>query len=441
LEQLAESIGTALHAVEAESMLRKRQEELQRKNAELQEKAEQLALASRYKSEFLANMSHELRTPLNSLLILARLLVDNPDGTLGAKQLEYVRTSHAAGTDLLELINEILDLAKIESGTVVLDIDAVTVSGLLEDAERTFRQVALDKGLQFEVAVDPAVPPTIRTDSRRLQQVLKNLLSNAFKFTDSGSVALRVERVRSGWSPGHADLDSAAGVVAFIVEDTGIGIPEEKRRSIFQAFRQAGADEREGTGLGLSICLQLTRLLHGEIRVESLKGAGSRFTVYLPFNVSAQAEAALRRGERREETLAAPGRPPAEPAFAGLAGRRVLIIDDDIRNVFALTGALEEHGIRVLDAESGAAGLELLKREPHVDAVLMDMMMPGLDGFDSIRMIRSQPQFRDLPIVAVTARAMKGDREKCIEAGATDYISKPVDVGQLLQQLQGCLSK
>ena len=443
LEQLAESIGTALHAVEAESLLRRRQDELQRKNEELQDKAEQLALASHYKSEFLANMSHELRTPLNSLLILARLLVDNPDGTLAPKQLEYLRTIHAAGADLLELINEILDLAKIESGTVVLDIDAVQLAGVLQDAERTFRQVALDKRLQFRVSAESAVPPTMRTDARRLQQILKNLLSNAFKFTESGSVTLRVERARSGWTPGHAGLDGASGVVAFMVEDTGIGIPDEKRRSIFQAFRQAdgSADDRhEGTGLGLSICLQLTRLLGGEIRVESLKGAGSRFTVFLPFSPGAQVESALRQRQREELPLG-PRPRAAQAALAGLAGRKVLIIDDDIRNVFALTGALEEHGIRVLDAESGSAGLDSLKREPDVDAVLMDMMMPGLDGFDSIRMIRSQHQFRDLPIIAVTARAMKGDREKCIEAGATDYLSKPVDVGQLLAQLQSCLAK
>jgi len=256
-------------------------------------------------------------------------------------------------------------------------------------------------------------------------------------------VSLSIRLAESGWSPVRPELAKAPGVIAFEVEDTGIGIPESQRSAIFEAFRAgaAGGAHYGGTGLGLSICRQLTRLLGGEIRVESTPGKGSRFTLYLPLGAAAKARPKM---AVRAPLLYAP--PPAEGAtqqpakrVEGLSGRKVLIIDDDIRNIFALAGALEEHGIQVVDAESGKAGLDLLKRETDIDAVLMDIMMPDLDGFDSIRLIRGLKQFGNLPIIAVTARAMKGDREKCIEAGATDYISKPVNVSHLLSLLKAWL--
>jgi signal transduction histidine kinase len=458
LDQLTDAVGAVMHSIDAaaraEEVLREtrplaertheEREELKQANVRLEDRVEQLTLASHYKSQFLASMSHELRTPLNSLLILARLLVDNPDKNLSPKQVEYVATIHAAGTDLLSLINDILDLAKIESGTVVLDIDDARMSDLVDYVERTFRQVAHHRKLRFEIHKDAQVAATIATDLKRLQQILKNLLSNAFKFTERGNVSLSIRPARSGWSPDRAELANAQSVIAFEVEDTGIGISEAQRSAIFEAFRAgaAGGAHYGGTGLGLSICRQLTRMLGGEIRVESTRGKGSRFTLYLPLNPSAKSRP--RTTAVRAPLLYAP--PPAESVVArpanvadGLAGRKVLIIDDDIRNIFALAGALEEHGILVVDAESGKSGLDLLQREPHIDAVLMDIMMPDLDGFDSIRMIRGLKQFRDLPIIAVTARAMKGDREKCIEAGATDYISKPVNVSHLLSLLKGWL--
>jgi signal transduction histidine kinase len=412
-------------------------QELRRVNAQLEEKIEQLTLASHYKAQFLAGMSHELRTPLNSLLILARLLVDNPEKNLRPKQVEYARTIHAAGTDLLTLISDIVDLAKIDSGTVILDFESARVSELVDYVERTFRQVAQDRKLQFEIATDEGVPATIRTDLKRLQQILKNLLSNAFKFTERGKVSLRIAPAASGGPPGHPGLEGDFGVLAFAVEDTGMGMPESQRDAILEAFRPgAGEAHYRGTGLGLSICRQLTRLLGGEIRIESTAGTGSRFTLYLPLNPAAEPRT---RSATRAPAPVAP--PPAKAAElpklgAGLAGRKVLIIDDDIRNVFALTGALEEHGIKVLDAENGKAGLDLLQRQSDIDAVLMDIMMPDLDGFDSIRLIRGLKQFRELPIIAVTARAMQGDREKCIAAGATDYIAKPVSVSHLLSLLK-----
>ena len=416
-----------------------RLEELQRVNAQLEERIEQLTLAARHKASFLTTMSHDLRTPLNSLLILARLLVDNPEKNLKPKQVEYARTIHAAGTDLLTLISDIVDLAKIESGTVVLDFESARMSELVDYVERTFRQVAQDRKLQFEIVMDDAAPATIRTDLKRLQQILKNLLSNAFKFTERGAVSLRIAPAASGWSPGHAGLDGAPGVLAFAVEDTGIGMPEAERDAISEALRP-GAEETHyrGTGLGLSICRQLTRLLGGEIRIESTAGTGSRFTLYVPLNPAA--ESTTRSAPRAAVLVAPPPTKAAEPRLgAGLSGRKILIIDDDIRNIFALTGALEEHGIKVMDAENGKAGLDLLQRQSDIDAVLMDIMMPDLDGFDSIRLIRGLKQFRELPIIAVTARAMKGDREKCIAAGATDYISKPVSVSHLLTLLKARL--
>jgi two-component system chemotaxis sensor kinase CheA len=434
LKLVSETVSDELKAAN------QRLEELQRANAELEEKIEQLTLASHYKAQFLASMSHELRTPLNSLLILARLLVDNPEKNLKPKQVDYAKTIHAAGTDLLTLISDIVDLAKIESGTVLLDFETARVSELVDYVERTFRQTANDRSLQFEIATDDLVPATIRTDPKRVQQILKNLLSNAFKFTERGKVSLRIALATSGWSAGHPGLEGNFGVLAFTVEDTGIGMPEAQRDAIFEAFRPgAGAAHYRGTGLGLSICRQLTRLLGGEIRVESTAGTGSRFTLYLPLKPGNESTT------RNTTHAAAPVALPLENAVelpklgAGLAGRRILIIDDDIRNIFALTGALEEHGIRVVDAENGKAGLDVLQRQSDIDAVLMDMMMPDLDGFDSIRLIRGLKQFRQLPIIAVTARAMKGDRDKCIKAGASDYISKPVSVSHLLTLLKACL--
>jgi signal transduction histidine kinase/CheY-like chemotaxis protein len=732
LEQQAASLR------QSEELLRTKQEELQQTNAELQEKAhllsiqnqqveaknrevgqaklaledkaEQLALTSKYKSEFLANMSHELRTPLNSLLILSKLLADNSQGNLSDKQVEFARNIHDAGADLLGLINDILDLSKIESGTTTLDIGEMSFASLSDQVDRTFSQIAIDKRLDFVVELDPALPRSMYTDDKRLQQIIKNLLSNAFKFTERGHVKLKVARANGGWNTTNDHLNTAGQVLAFQVEDTGIGIPDDKQRIIFEAFQQAdGTTSRKygGTGLGLSISREITRLLGGELKVESRVGRGSTFTLYLPLNFSpAQAPSAGRsplglaprpimlpsafsdepvetvaddrdnivsedsvvliveddprfasillslvhesgfkgvvtgegaaapslarrfgpdaimldiglpdmdglalldllkrtpetrhipvhvisaddqkglglsigafgfthkpverevvvstlqgvksfvdRSERRivlvgqddeaaealrqcfaevevasdlAEVLA---RPPAEqpeglviaagdlsaseliemlkqsdgrmvPAvvyapghiaeeddrrlrlavFGGLvrlarnveqlvdqstlllhapverlpatararlsqskqddavlAHRKVVVIDDDIRNIFSLASALEEYGIELAYAESGRAGLEVLEAKPDVDVVLVDIMMPDMDGYETIREIRARPGFGDLPIVAVTAKAMKGDRQKCIQAGASDYVSKPVDIDHLVSVLR-----
>ncbi|MGO4377318.1 HAMP domain-containing protein [Pseudoduganella sp. RAF19] len=770
LDQLMESIGVVLNTIEAnsrtESLLTQSQSlaqelqqtnqelaekarllseqniEVERKNREveqaklaLEEKATQLALSSKYKSEFLANMSHELRTPLNSLLILAQQLGDNPEGNLSGKQVEFAKTIHGSGSDLLTLINDILDLSKIESGTVTLDVSEYRFANLRSYVDRTFRHMAEAKHLGFTVDLGENLPTSLMTDVTRLQQVLKNLLSNAFKFTNHGQVSLVIGMVTSGWSSDHPNLAHADAVLSFGVSDTGVGIAADKLQLIFEAFQQAdGSTARKygGTGLGLSISRELARLLGGEIRVESTVGSGSTFTLYLPYNrsgfvyyetsrqqpqrppalpqppkviytppldalpapVVAYAEAdtegygstlddrnittpgepsvliiedderfakivldfareknfkgivthqgdsalslardylpsailldldlpdidgftvldrlkrdpstrhipvhvmsASRERERAlrcgaisylnkpiskealneeftrvqrflmggkrsllvvddeenqrdsiirligdsdvditavgtgEEALAAlrnarfdcvvldltlpdisgfdlldmigkdaklrdlpivintakdlnrkevtklkryaktivmkdarsPERlldetalflhrsqaslPEAQrrmleevhAADSGLAGRKVLIVDDDLRNIFALSTLLERQKMQVSFAENGRDGIEVLERDPSIEIVLMDIMMPEMDGYDTMRAIRRIPKFRSLPIITLTAKAMKGDRDKCIAAGASDYITKPVDVAQLLSLMR-----
>jgi signal transduction histidine kinase len=263
----------------------RKNKEIEQARRAVEEKAEELALTSKYKSEFLANMSHELRTPLNSILILGQQLTDNPDGNLTMKQVEFARTIHGAGTDLLNLISDILDLSKIESGTVSVQAEDVFFASLLDTIARPFRHEAENRKLGFELQTDPVLGRSLVTDSKRLQQVLKNLLSNAFKFTEKGTVRLSVFAAASGWSDNHAVLGKSSSVVAFEVSDTGIGIPAEKQRLIFEAFQQADASTSRkygGTGLGLAISRELANLLGGEIQLRSVSGAGSTFTLFLP---------------------------------------------------------------------------------------------------------------------------------------------------------------
>ena len=764
LEQLTQSIGVVFNTIEAtmrtESLLAQSQQlttelqtrqgqlqrtneelatkakqlaeqnvEVERKNREveqarraLEEKAAELALTSKYKSEFLANMSHELRTPLNSILLLAQQLADNPAGTLTGKQVDFSRNIHSAGTDLLTLITDILDLSKIESGTVTVEAEEVTFDSLRDSVQRTFHHVGESKGLALHVDMDSALPRTLRTDAKRLQQILKNLLSNAFKFTEHGGVTMTVQLAHAGWTPDHATLSRAAGVVAFAVTDTGIGIPPEKQKLIFEAFHQADAGTSRkygGTGLGLAISRELATLLGGEIRLVSAPDQGSTFTLYLPLAYSgptrastanlrtgtttspggtmlpptpvlqvvkteeaipddralvtpednvllivdddphyarillglardkgfkgivatrgqtalslarefqptaitldvflpdtlgwsvlsnlkldpatrhipvqmisveeerqhglahgafsylvkpattADLEAALDRlkqyvephvkrllivedndierqgivellkhddveitavgtgsealhmlfesrfdccvvdlrlpdmagiellervqGEPKlrdipmvvytgkelepdeeerlkalsssvvlkdvrsperlfDETalflhrvisdLPAPKQQLLDKLYESadlLRGRRVLVVDDDARNIFALTTLLENEGMEVVSATNGRQAIDALSHSQDLDAVLMDIMMPGMDGYATMREIRGNQQFRTLPILALTAKAMKGDREKCLEAGASDYIAKPVDAKQLLSLLR-----
>ncbi|MFG1605631.1 HAMP domain-containing protein [Actinoplanes sp. NPDC049265] len=494
LERLVASIGVALNTIQAnrrtEELLSQSQRlaremqdqsaELQRTNAELEdkakllseqkanietknreielarlgleEKAQQLTRTSAYKNEFLANMSHELRTPLNSLLLLARLLADNPDANLTEKQIEFARTIHSAGSDLLSLIDDVLDLSKIEAGRMDVEPDQVDLAGLRSYVEQAFRPQADEKGLEFRVELANSLPDALVTDSQRLQQILRNLLANAVKFTDHGRVTLSINPAEPGVDFDTPSLRQAGQVVAFAVTDTGIGISDEKLSLIFEAFQQAdGTTSRKygGTGLGLSISRELAALLGGEIAVRSVPGEGSTFTLFMPDSFVPDAMPAPLVPPVPAATIQPRTAPPAfdfpmitprpeekpvvTPASRQLDGATVLIVDDDVRNVFALTSALEMHGLHVLYADNGVDGVRILAEHPEVDIVLMDAMMPDQDGYETTRGIRRNQRFRDLPVVFLTAKAMPGDRESALAAGASDYITKPVDLDELIE--------
>ncbi|WP_250847723.1 HAMP domain-containing protein [Streptomyces hygroscopicus] len=505
IDQFVNTIGVSINTIIAnartESLLsesqrlttelRQRSNELQRSNAELEEKAALLATASQYKSEFLANMSHELRTPLNSLLILARLLADNPDGRLSAQEVQFAATIHRSGSDLLQLINDILDLSKIEAGRMDVRPKKLPLVKILDYVNATFRPLAADRGLSLEIAVGEDVPREMFSDEQRLQQILRNLLSNALKFTSSGGVTLRVERAPAARFE-EESLRGADAVIAFSVTDTGIGIPPEKLPVIFEAFQQSdGTTSRTygGTGLGLSISREIAGMLGGRIVAESELGVGSRFTLYVPAHYGGVAPVPG-PSDPRATGSTVPAVPPAPdeplpdtadhapsgifgdpdslvggPAPGGedesrddgrpeatrlkewqhgragqvLDGRRILIVDDDIRNVFALTHVLGRIGMKVKYAENGREGLEALHRDPDVSLVLMDVMMPEMDGYETIRAIRSTPRLADVPILALTAKVMPGDREKAIDSGANGYVPKPVDVDRLISAIVGLL--
>ncbi len=423
--------------------------QIEQARSTLEERAQQLAISSRYKSDFLANMSHELRTPLNSLLVLAKLLSENQDGNLTGQQVDFARTIHAAGSDLLQLINDILDLSKVEAGKMDVNPAELPLTALVEYVDATFRPMAEDKGLSFSIELRSGTPAGLFVDEQRLEQIVRNLLSNAVKFTTAGHVRLTVGRARGVEFSGA--LRAASDVIEFAVSDTGVGIAKNKLSTIFDAFRQAdGTTSRRygGTGLGLSISRDIARLLGGEIRASSRPGKGSTFTLYLPARqqlqggetmVIAAATAAAGAAER------VTGVPAVVAAAAesedALNGARILIVDDDARSVFALTGVFERLGAEVLYAENGQVGIEALERNEDVSLVLMDVMMPELDGNATMRAIRRMPQFTELPIIALTAKAMKGDREKSIRAGASDYVPKPVDTDHLLHLMRYWLQR
>jgi signal transduction histidine kinase/ActR/RegA family two-component response regulator len=442
-------------------LLTQQSQDLEAKNREielarlgLEEKAEQLELASKYKSEFLANMSHELRTPLNSLLILAKLLSDNPENNLTDKQIEFARTIHRAGSDLLELINEILDLSKVEAGKMDVRPSELEVVSLCRNVEQSFAPIAHEKNLAFNLVLADDLPETVTTDEQRLEQVLKNLLSNALKFTDEGSVTLRVFPADPETRFGVQALDEAATVIGFAVTDTGIGVAADKLRLIFEAFQQAdGTTSRKygGTGLGLSISREIARLLGGSIAVESEAGKGSTFTLFVPQSFPFLDTLPPLPAQPDGHAAAGPlGRGPiitvsdvaeaADYVQTSLEGASVLVVDDDVRNVFALTSALEMHGAQVTYADNGADGLRMLQERPEINLVLMDVMMPDMDGNETTTAIRLLPGREDIPVIFLTAKAMAGDREKSLAAGASDYITKPVDLDHLLASMRRWLA-
>ncbi|MFP7296848.1 response regulator [Neobacillus niacini] len=425
--------------------------EIQEVSAALEEKAQQLLLSSKYKSEFLANMSHELRTPLNSLLILAQILSENGEGNLTPKQQEYIRTIHSSGNDLLNLINDILDLAKVESGKLDVISTEVELNEVRDFLYQQFAHIANQKKVHFSIEMDSELPKTFVTDEQRLQQILKNLLSNAFKFTESGSVLLQIRSVIKNITGKIGKEQQFERMLAFSVVDTGIGIEKDYQKVIFDAFKQAdGTTSRKygGTGLGLSICRELAHLLGGIIEVSSEMGKGSTFTLYLPnhqmntkrVNISAaRTEAAVSLEanyllDSNDQVLKED--PMIKHGKSILKNKKILIVDDDIRNVYALTIAFENHDMEILVAENGSEALEVLKDHPNTDLILMDIMMPEMDGFEAIKHIRKISRFETIPIIALTAKAMKHSKEECLEAGATDYISKPINLDQLFSLMQ-----
>src|SRR6185437_10277361 len=430
LEQKAQQL--AEQNVEVE---RKNQEIEQARRA-LEEKATELALTSKYKSEFLANMSHELRTPLNSILILGQQLVDNPDGNLSLKQVEFARTIHGAGTDLLNLISDILDLSKIESGTVSVDAEEVYFVNLQDLVVRPFRHEAESRRLSFEVQIDSKLDRSMITDSKRLQQVLKNLLSNAFKFTEHGGVRLSIAPAAGGWSPDHPTLRHAPAVLAFEVADSGIGIPPEKQKIIFEAFQQADASTSRkygGTGLGLAISRELAQLLGGEIQLRSAPGVGSTFTLYLPLKYVGPASSA--RGQSAA-IAAAPA--VIDIAAARLAEKPVeqvpddrteiqpgdavlLIVEDDPHYARIVADLAHDSGIKILVAARGADALALAQ-EYQPSAVSLDVFLPDMLGWTVLSQLKQNPATRHIPVQMLT---LDEDRQHGLARGAFSFITKP----------------
>jgi HAMP domain-containing protein/CheY-like chemotaxis protein/signal transduction histidine kinase len=484
LEQLTASIGIVLNSIEAtmqtESLLKQsqqlatelqtQQKELQQKNEQLAQKAQQLAeqnveverknqeieqarralegkakelaLTSKYKSEFLANMSHELRTPLNSILVLGQQLTDNPDGNLTSKQVEFARTIHGAGTDLLNLISDILDLSKIESGTVSVQAEEVYFTSILDMVARPFRHEAENRRLNFEFRIDPILPRSLVTDPRRLHQVLKNLLSNAFKFTDHGGVRLSIFAASSGWSPDRSALSGAASVIGFEVTDTGIGIPVEKQRIIFEAFQQADASTSRkygGTGLGLAISRELATLLGGEIQLRSTPGMGSTFTLYLPqtyfgasaLNVAVQDSglAAVVSGQLPAASHTDAKAKPVEDDREELQPEDtvLLIVEDEPHYARVLRDLAHVKGFKALVAAHGAEALTLA-REFHPTAISLDVFLPDMLGWTVLNHLKQDPALRHIPVQILT---LDEDRQHGLTRGAFSFITKPTTPEEL----------
>ncbi|MGH8577108.1 MAG: HAMP domain-containing protein, partial [Gammaproteobacteria bacterium] len=484
LEQLTQSIGVVLNTIEATmrtenllqqsqqltSELQSRQTELQQTNEELErkatqlaernveverkskeveqarhaleEKAAELALTSKYKSEFLANMSHELRTPLNSILILGQQLADNAGGNLSGKQVDFARNIHSAGTDLLNLISDILDLSKIESGTVTVEAEEIPFASLRDIVERSFRHVAESKNLPFGLNFDPDLPRVLTSDPKRLQQILKNLLSNAFKFTAQGQVALHIRPVTEGWTPGHRVLSHAPAVVALSVSDTGIGISPDKQRLVFEAFQQADAGTGRkygGTGLGLAISRELATLLGGEIRLVSTAGEGSTFTLYLPVTYTGPAAPRIAPSTAQAIEAALPVLPvaaeeavPDDRESIRPGDAVMLIVEDDHHYARVLLGLAREKGFKGIVNGRGQTAL-VLAREYLPMAISLDVFLPDMLGWTVLDHLKRDPATRHIPVQIIT---VEEERPHGLAHGAFSYLVKPATTQALEQSFE-----
>ncbi|MGY3187558.1 ATP-binding protein [Lysinibacillus sp. TE18511] len=433
---------------EAESKSR----ELEKAKKELEESAEQLLLNSKYKSEFLANMSHELRTPLNSILILSEMLAENSQNHITEEEVEFAKVIYSSGEDLLGLINEILDLSKVEAGKLDIIFGEVNMSEFPVQIEQTFVPVAMKKNLQFHISKAENVMDVFYTDEKRFQQIVKNLLSNAFKFTEQGSINLNIKQLDLEQLTNNMQ-DISTDWLEIKVSDTGIGIPKDKHQLIFESFQQAdGATVRKygGTGLGLSICKEFAKLLGGWVSLQSEEGQGSSFTLTIPslpngleekkclepgmYEVAATNEI-FDSGEVKEQQLPEI-QEVSQHEVEVLQGKNILLVDDDDRNIYALKTALEKRGMNIFVAKDGLECLAIMRANHKIDLILMDIMMPNMDGYETMSIIRKQMKLTDLPIIALTAKAMKSDRDKSLEAGASDYVSKPFNLDQLVSVLK-----
>ena len=434
LQQTNEQLGQkAQQLAERNVEVERKNQEIEQARRALEEQATELSLTSKYKSEFLANMSHELRTPLNSILILGQQLADNPDGNLNSKQVEFARTIHGAGTDLLNLISDILDLSKIESGTVTVEAQEIAFTSLLDAVGRPFRHEAEARGLSFDVYTSPDLARTITTDSKRLQQVLKNLLSNAFKFTEQGGVWLKVSPATAGWSAGHPILDQAHEVVAFEVSDSGIGIPIDKQKIIFEAFQQADASTNRkygGTGLGLAISRELSNLLGGEIHLRSTPSMGSNFTLYLPLHYAGPSLAIRPAPVSAPPPQAALPVGPTERAVQQIKDDRteielgdpvLLIVEDDPHYARIILELARDKGFKALIATRGIDALALAE-EFRPTAVSLDVFLPDMLGWTVLSQLKQNPLTRHIPVQIIT---LDEDRQHGLARGAFSFVTKP----------------
>ncbi|AWV36303.1 CHASE3 domain-containing protein [Paenibacillus odorifer] len=445
LQIQTESLHATNRKLEDKNLLAEQKSlEAERAQMELSEYTELLQQSSQYKSEFLANMSHELRTPLNGILLLSEFLMENQSGALSDEDIEFSKAIHSSGQDLLALINDILDLSKVEAGKLNIEIEAINISEIPEAMIQNFSQLSRKKEIPLQIQLGEDLPPLFYSDAQRVRQIIINLLSNAFKFTAEGAVTLEIRLATKGELLDLADLGTGV-FIAFAIKDTGIGISEDKQSIIFEAFQQAnGNTERQygGTGLGLSISRELATLLGGRITLESQEGAGSVFTVYLPLQLEAPSlvevadHATVIQEMGGGVVLAATTAADTRTDFTSLNQKHVLIVDDDERNLFALSNTLRKRGLHVTTATNGESGLYELVQAASIDIVLMDIMMPVMNGYEAINRIRQMPAKKDIPIIALTAKAMKEDKAKILQAGATDYLSKPINLERLLALMQ-----